>query len=377
MVRSVKRLVVLGSTGSIGRQTLEVIANFPDRFRIIGLAAGENATLLAKQVAQFGPRFVCCRKLPPGDYQALSLEEMAAHPEADIVVIATPGRSGLGPTLAAAEAGKRIALANKESLVMAGEIITTAAEKSGASIIPVDSEHSAIWQCLEGERSAPQRLILTASGGPFRGYTPSRLAGVTPQQALAHPSWRMGRKVTIDSATLMNKGLEVIEAHWLFNMAYDNISVLIHPQSIIHSLVEFADGAVKAQLSHPDMRLPIQYALAYPERLANAALPLLNWDELKRLDFEPPDLAAFPCLKLAVQAGRKGGTYPAVLSGAGEAAVELFLTGRIGFTDIAATVAGALEEHESSSQPTIAEITAAEAWARQRVLQMAPGGSRC
>jgi 1-deoxy-D-xylulose-5-phosphate reductoisomerase len=200
---------------------------------------------------------------------------------------------------------------------------------------------------------------------------------VTPQQALAHPSWRMGRKVTIDSATLMNKGLEVIEAHWLFNMAYDNISVLIHPQSIIHSLVEFADGAVKAQLSHPDMRLPIQYALAYPERLANAALPLLNWDELTRLDFEPPDLAAFPCLKLAVQAGRKGGTYPAVLSGAGEAAVELFLTGRIGFTDIAATVAGALEEHESSSQPTIAEITAAEAWARQQVLQMAPGGSRC
>ncbi|MEE8583070.1 MAG: 1-deoxy-D-xylulose-5-phosphate reductoisomerase, partial [Dehalococcoidales bacterium] len=232
MVRSVKRLVVLGSTGSIGRQTLEVIASFPDRFQVIGLAAGENATLLAKQVAQFGPHFVCCRKLPPGDYQALSLEEMAAHPEADIVVIATPGRSGLGPTLAAAEAGKRIALANKESLVMAGEIITTAAEKSGASIIPVDSEHSAIWQCLEGERSAPQRLILTASGGPFRGYTPSRLARVTPQQALAHPSWRMGRKVTIDSATLMNKGLEVIEAHWLFNMAYDNISVLIHPQSI-------------------------------------------------------------------------------------------------------------------------------------------------
>ena len=377
MVRSVKRLVVLGSTGSIGRQTLEVIASFPDRFQVIGLAAGENATLLAKQVAQFGPRFVCCRKLPPGDYQALSLEEMAAHPEADIVVIATPGRSGLGPTLAAAEAGKRIALANKESLVMAGEIITTAAEKSGASIIPVDSEHSAIWQCLEGERSTPQRFILTASGGPFRGYTPSRLAGVTPQQALAHPSWRMGRKVTIDSATLMNKGLEVIEAHWLFNMAYDNISVLIHPQSIIHSLVEFADGAVKAQLSHPDMRLPIQYALAYPERLANAALPLLNWDELTHLDFEPPDLAAFPCLKLAVQAGRKGGTYPAVLSGAGEAAVELFLTGRIGFTDIAATVAGALEEHEPSSRPNIAEITAADTWARQRVLQMAPGGRRC
>ena len=378
MVRTIKRLVVLGSTGSIGRQTLEVIAAFPDRFQVIGLAAGENTTLLAEQVARFGPRFVCCRrKLPPGDYQALSLEEMAAHPEADIVVIATPGRSGLGPTLAAVEAGKRIALANKESLVMAGEIITTAARKSGASIIPVDSEHSAIWQCLEGERSAPRRLILTASGGPFRGDTPARLAGVTPEQALAHPSWRMGRKVTVDSATLMNKGLEIIEAHWLFNMAYENISVLIHPQSIVHSLVEFADGAVKAQLSRPDMRLPIQYALAYPERLANAALPQLDWNELKRLDFEPPDLTAFPCLKLAVQAGRKGGTYPAVLSGAGEAAVELFLAGRIGFTDIAAVVASALEEHEPSSQPTIAEITAAEAWARQRVLQMAPGGSRC
>ena len=378
MVRSVKRLVVLGSTGSIGRQTLEVIAAFPDRFQVVGLAAGENAALLAEQAARFGPRFVCCRrKLPPGDYQALSLEEMAAHPEADIVVIATPGRSGLSPTLAAVEAGKRIALANKESLVMAGEIITAAARKSGASIIPVDSEHSAIWQCLEGERSAPRRLILTASGGPFRGYTPARLARVTPEQALAHPSWRMGRKVTVDSATLMNKGLEVIEAHWLFNMAYENISVLIHPQSIVHSLVEFADGAVKAQLSHPDMRLPIQYALAYPERLANAALPRLDWDEIKRLDFEPPDLAAFPCLKLAIEAGRKGGTYPAVLSGAGEAAVELFLAGRIGFTDIAAVVAGALEEHESSSQPTIAEITAAETWARQRVLQMVPGGNRC
>ncbi len=378
MVRTIKRLVVLGSTGSIGRQTLEVIAAFPDRFQVIGLAAGENTTLLAKQVAQFQPRFVCCRrKLPPGDYQALSLEEMAAHPEADIVVIATPGRSGLGPTLAAVEAGKRIALANKESLVMAGEIITAAARKSGASIIPVDSEHSAIWQCLEGERSTPRRLILTASGGPFRGYTPARLAEVTPEQALAHPSWRMGKKVTVDSATLMNKGLEIIEAHWLFNMAYDNISVLIHPQSIIHSMVEFADGAVKAQLSRPDMRLPIQYALAYPERLANADLPHMDWSELKRLDFEQPDLEAFPCLKLAVQAGRKGGTYPAVLSGAGEAAVELFLAGRIGFSDIAAVVASALEEHEPSSQPTIAEITAADAWARQRVLQITPGGIRC
>jgi 1-deoxy-D-xylulose-5-phosphate reductoisomerase len=378
MVRSVKRLAVLGSTGSIGRQTLEIIAAFPDRFQVIGLAAGENAALLAEQTARFKPRFVCChRKLLPGNYRALSLEEMATHPEVDIVIIATPGRSGLSPTLAAVKAGKRIALANKESLVMAGEIITAAARKSGARIIPVDSEHSAIWQCLEGERSAPRRFILTASGGPFRGYSRARLARVTPQQALAHPSWRMGRKVTIDSATLMNKGLEVIEAHWLFGMAYDNISVLIHPQSIVHSLVEFADGAVKAQLSHPDMRLPIQYALAYPERLANAALPHLDWDEIKRLDFEPPDAAAFPCLELAVQAGRKGGTYPAVLSGAGEAAVELFLAGRIGFVDIAAVVAGALEEHESSSQPTIEKITAAEAWARQRVLQMAPGSSRC
>jgi 1-deoxy-D-xylulose-5-phosphate reductoisomerase len=378
MVRSVKRLAVLGSTGSIGRQTLEVVAAFPDRFQIIGLAAGENTALLAEQAARFKPSFVCCHhKLPSGDYQALSLEEMAIHPEVDIVVIATPGRSGLGPTLAAVEAGKRIALANKESLVMAGEIITAAAKKSGASIMPVDSEHSAIWQCLEGEKSAPRRLILTASGGPFRGYSPARLAKVTPKQALAHPSWRMGRKVTVDSATLMNKGLEVIEAHWLFNMAYDNISVLIHPQSIVHSLVEFTDSAVKAQLSRPDMRLPIQYALGYPERLANAALPRLNWDEIQRLDFEPPDAATFPCLKLAVQAGKKGGTYPAVLSGAGEAAVELFLAGRIGFVDIAAMVAGALEEHESSSPPAIAEITAADAWARQRVLEKAPGGSRC
>ncbi len=376
-----KRLAVLGSTGSIGRQTLEVVRAFPEKFSIVALAAGENTALLERQIDQFKPRFVSYqskRDLPvKGKYQRLSLEEMACHPEVDIVVMATPGSSGLGPTLAAVKAGKKVALANKESLVMAGDIITRQAGLSGARILPVDSEHSAIWQCLDGERKPPAQIILTASGGPFRHYSPAQLDGVTPEQALAHPSWRMGKKVTIDSATLMNKGLEVIEAHWLFNIPFDRIRVLIHPQSIVHSMVEFIDGATKAQLSCPDMRLPIQYALSYPERLANPELPRIDWKDISRLDFEPPDLDTFPCLKLAIQAGEKGGTYPAVLCGADEVAVELFLGRGIKFSDIAPLVARALEQHQAVAQPTIDEITAADAWARERVFKLARGDNLC
>ena len=378
---NIKRVAVLGSTGSIGRQTLEVINAFPHHFRIIGLAAGKNLDLLAEQVNQFKPRFVHLQdksqtRLTNAEYEFLSLEEMASHPEIDIVVMATSGKWGLHPTLAAVKAGKRLALANKESLVMAGEIIVSEAKRNGAQIIPIDSEHSAIWQCLKGETQKPTQIILTASGGPFYHYSQAKLNKVTAEQALKHPSWRMGRKVTIDSATLMNKGLEVIEAHWLFDIPFDNINVLIHPQSIVHSMVEFSDGSVKAQLSYPDMRLPIQYALSYPERLPNPQLPRLNWETSKDLSFEPPDLDTFPCLKLAIEAGRRGGTYPAVLCGADEVAVELFLSGRIKFTDIARLITPALEAHQATSHPTVEEILAADSWARERVMPLVSGDNR-
>jgi 1-deoxy-D-xylulose-5-phosphate reductoisomerase len=335
--------------------------------------------LLARQINQFQPRFVHYQstKAPPRlshtEYEFLSPEEIASHPQVDIVVMATSGKWGLSPTLAAVKAGKKIALANKESLVMAGEIITNEAKLNGAQILPIDSEHSAIWQCLEGENQKVTRLILTASGGPFHHYSPAQLSKVTVDQALRHPSWRMGRKVTIDSATLMNKGLEVIEAHWLFDIPVDNIKVLIHPQSIVHSMVEFIDGSIKAQLSYPDMRLPIQYALSYPERLANPQLPRLNWEGIKKLTFEPPDLDTFPCLKLAMEAGREGETYPAVLCAADEVAVDLFLSQGIKFTDIARLVGQALEEHQAISHPTLEEIMAVDNWAREKVVQLVGG----
>ena len=377
---TVKRLAILGSTGSIGQQTLEVVRAFPHKFQIVGLAAGHNTDLLTKQINEFQPELVYYqgkKACPAGaEYQLLSLEEIASHPRVDIVVIATSGKSGLSPTLAAVKAGKTIALANKESLVMAGEIITTEARLNAARILPIDSEHSAIWQCLEGEILPAARLILTASGGPFRHYAKDKLSGVTAQQALRHPSWQMGRKVTIDSATLMNKGLEIIEAHWLFSMPLANISVLIHPQSIVHSMVEFSDGSIKAQLSYPDMRLPIQYALSYPERLANPQLPRLDWSTIKKLTFEPPDFDTFPCLKLAIEAGKKGATYPAVLCAADEVAVELFLSQRIKFTDIARLVGQTLAEHEAIANPTLEEIMASDTWAREKVFELTGGGSQ-
>ncbi|TET26971.1 MAG: 1-deoxy-D-xylulose-5-phosphate reductoisomerase [Dehalococcoidia bacterium] len=374
---NIVRLAVLGSTGSIGQQTLEVVRALPHRFCIVGLAAGKNISLLSQQIDEFKPRFAYYQgKKSPAypDCQLLSAEEIAGHPEIDTVVIATPGRAGLMPTLAAVKAGKTVALANKESLVMAGEIITSQAKKNKARILPVDSEHSAIWQCLQGEKEKVSQLILTASGGPFYGYSPARLEKVSVQQALKHPSWRMGRKVTIDSATLMNKGLEVIEAHWLFNIAVDSIRVLIHPQSIVHSMVEFTDGSVKAQLSYPDMRLPIQYALTYPERLPNLQLPRLDWGNISQLTFEPADLDAFPCLKLAIEAGKKGGTYPAVLCAADEVAVDLFLSQRIKFTAIACLIEEILGHHQATAQPSLSQIIAADHWARQKVLKLAGAG---
>jgi 1-deoxy-D-xylulose-5-phosphate reductoisomerase len=370
----VKRVAVLGATGSIGRQTLEVIDALPGHFSIVGLAGGRNTTLLTEQIARFQPRFVFHQEtktpLPTAECEFLTMEDMARHPEIDLVVVATSGKWGLEPTLAAVRAGKQVALANKEALVMAGELIIGEAKRNKAKVMPVDSEHSAIWQCLEGEKNKPAKIILTASGGPFLHFSKAELDKVTPEQALQHPSWRMGNKVTIDSATLMNKGLEIIEARWLFDMHFDNIKVLIHPQSIVHSMVEFADGSVKAQLGEPDMRLPIQYALSYPERLANPRLPRLDFEDIRELTFEPPDLDSFPCLRIAAEAGKQGGTYPAVLCGADEIAVQQFLLGKIKFTDIPKLVEQALDEHKAVTRPTLEEILAADEWARDKVMQL-------
>ncbi|HJM36731.1 MAG: 1-deoxy-D-xylulose-5-phosphate reductoisomerase [Dehalococcoidales bacterium] len=381
MGSSVKKIVILGSTGSIGHQTLDVVRNFSHRFQIVGLAAGQNTDLLGKQINEFKPRFIYHEdrkvQLPGTGYEWLSLEDMACHPQVDLVVMAISGKAGLNPTLAAIKAGKTVALANKESLVTAGEIITTEAKRNGAQIFPIDSEHSAIWQCLRGETQSPAQIILTASGGPFRRFSLAELERVTVAQALKHPSWQMGKKVTIDSATLMNKGLEVIEAHWLFDMPCDSMRVVIHPQSIIHSMVEFADGSIKAQLGHPDMRLPIQYALSFPERLPNPQLPKLDWDKIKELTFEAPNFANFPCLQLAMEAERQGGTYPAVLCAADEVAVEFFLSQRIKFSDIARLVEQSLSRHQVIAHPNIEEIIAADDWARKTTKEFAAGVSRC
>jgi 1-deoxy-D-xylulose-5-phosphate reductoisomerase len=373
MVDSVKKLAILGSTGSIGQQTLDIVRRFPDRYRVIALAGGNNLELLNDQINEFSPDFVYHNDKQvlrsPVKCEDISIDEMAGLPEADLIVMALSGDAGIVPTFTAVDHGKTIALANKESLVAAGAIITKKAALTGAKILPVDSEHSAIWQCLVGESSPPGRLILTASGGPFRHCSKEQLNQVTPEQALRHPSWRMGKKVTIDSATLMNKGLEVIEAHWLFNIPFDRISVIIHPQSIIHSMVEFSDGAIKAQLGCPDMRLPIQYALAYPERLANEDLPRLDLATLKNLVFEVPDLDLFPCFNLAVEAGRKGGTYPAVLSAADEFAVKLFLDGKIGFTQIPEIVEQALAQHIPQKEPTLDDIISVGDQVKQSILR--------
>ena len=369
MVHRVKRLAILGSTGSIGRQTLEVVRAFPQRFQVVALTGGRNLTLLRAQVREFKPKLVSTESGNKGERMPgashLSMEEIAAHPDVELVVIATAGKAGLGPTLAAIRAGKTVALANKEVLVMAGEVVSAEAKRRGVEILPIDSEHSAIWQCLRGEdRKDIARLILTASGGPFRSKTMKQLAEVTPAEALKHPTWQMGTKVTIDSATLMNKGMEIIEAHWLFGVPFDRIEVVIHHQSIIHSLVEFVDGSTKAQLSFPDMRLPIQYALTYPERWEGVFRSKMDYARIGSLNFEAVDLERFPCLRIAREAVVEGGTYPAVLCAADEVAVELFLAKKIGFLDIGRLVEKTLERHNGMGQPTLEDIIAADAWAR-------------
>ncbi|MCH9017716.1 MAG: 1-deoxy-D-xylulose-5-phosphate reductoisomerase [Chloroflexi bacterium] len=364
-----KRIVILGSTGSIGRQTLDIVRAFPDEFEVIGLAAGKNIELLKEQVKEFSPKHVCCIN-PPGKafsgVEFTSMEEMVCLDNVDQVMVALMGSVGLVPTLNALKAGKSVALSNKEPIVMAGGLIKEYESRYGGEVLPVDSEPSAIWQCLRGENNSIQRLILTASGGPFRDTPPDQLASVTPAEALNHPTWRMGKKISIDSATMMNKAFEVIESHWLFDVPWESIEVVIHPQSTVHSMVEFADGSVKAQLGPPTMHLPIQYALFYPDRVANQAIPRLPTDQPYSLDFRPLDEGRYPCFNLAVNAGKQGGTYPAVLSAADEVAVNAFLAGKIGFTDIYRVVESVLGLHQSASGESVDELMAADAWATQQ-----------
>ena len=363
-------LVVLGSTGSIGRQTLDVVRSLPKHFNVIGLAAGGNATLLEEQASEFRPRLIYCDRESEyvrGRISArwASMEEMAAHPDTDVVVTATLGITGLSPTLAALRAGKAVALANKEVLVMAGQLLTAEAKRHSAQLRPIDSEHSAIWQCLWGENpDSVERIVLTASGGPFRDTPPEELHRVTAEQALRHPNWQMGQKITVDSATLLNKGLECIEARWLFDVPLDRIDVIMHRESIVHSLVMFRDGSVKAQLGVPDMRLPIQCALTYPERVPGTAVPRLDLTRIGTLNFGTPDMKRYPCLSLALEAGRNGGAYPAVLCAADEIAVQHFLAGHLGFTDIARVIEGALAAHTGPANPSLDDILAADASAR-------------
>lgn len=373
MGRPLTGLAVLGSTGSIGRQTLEVARSLKERVRVVALAAGHNHGLLKEQAREFSPAALWCADhnrqgelLAACNARWSSMEEMAVQPDVDLVVVATSGRAGLMPTLAALRAGKAVALANKEVLVMAGNLVTAAARAGAGELRPVDSEHSAIWQCLWGEdASTVQRLILTASGGAFRDRPVADLASVTAAEALRHPTWNMGRKVTVDSATLLNKGFEAIEARWLFDVPLARIDVVMHRESIVHSLVEFADGSVKAQLAPPDMRLPIQAALTYPDRLSSLA-SRLDLARLGSLTFSEPDFSRYPCLALALEAGRRGGTYPTVLAGADEVAVDRFLRGEIRFDEIARVIESVLSAHTSVDDPDLEDILAADNWARRQ-----------
>ena len=372
-----KRITILGSTGSIGTQTLDVIANEPEQFQVEALAAGTNVELLAQQVNKFHPKIVSVSTKEAAQrlkqlvstkvnivYGDNGLLETAAGTEASIVVTALMGSRGLQPTLAAIEAGKQIGIANKETLVSAGHIVTAAARDKGVRLLPIDSEHSAIFQCLNGEsHTSINKLILTASGGSFRDKTREQLQHVTVSEALQHPNWSMGAKITIDSATMANKGLEVIEAHWLFGMPYEKIEVLLHPESIIHSMVEFVDNSVLAQLGNPDMRVPIQYALTYPERLETPTLPL-DLAKIGKLHFREMDYVRYPALRMAFDSGKAGGSYPTVFNAANEIAVARFLRGEITFLQIEDIIARTLDRHVGIVQPTLEQITEIDNWAR-------------
>ncbi len=378
MSPAVKKVVILGSTGSIGTSALKVARDLPDRMEVVGLAASSSVEGVVSQIAETGVRNVAmfdpgaaagvrsrCPDISVTEGEA-GLCELATLPEADMVLVAIVGTAGLRPALAAIEAGKDIAVASKEILVMAGEIVMGAARRKGVRVLPVDSEHNAIFQCLEGrDVSTVTRLILTASGGPFRTLDADQLADVTVEQALKHPTWDMGSKITIDSATLFNKGLEMIEARWLFNIPMPQVDVIVHPQSIVHSMVEFVDGSVLAQLSHSDMCFPIQYAVTYPDRVRNSLEPL-DFAKLAKLDFEAPRTGDFPALDLARRAGEVGGTLPAVLNAANEVAVAAFLDRRIGFPQIWQAVDATMTAHSVDPHPDLSRILEADRWARDR-----------
>ena len=370
-----KKLVVLGSTGSIGQQTLDIARAFPSIFQVVGLAAGTNVDLLQAQVREFQPEMVYCAsskdlELPP-HAQWAPMEEMSTRDDVDLVMAATIGTAGLLPTFRALECGKRVALANKEVIVMAGELLKAAEARYGGAILPVDSEPSAIWQCMQGEPSALRRIIITASGGPFRTADPGDLESVTPEQALKHPTWQMGRKITVDSATLINKAFEVIESRWLFDLPFEKIEVVVHPQSVVHSMIELADNSVKAQMGPPDMRLPIQYSMFHPDRMPNDLIPRLDIANPYNLTFQPLELDRYPCFSLALEAGKRGGTYPAALSAADEIAVGLFLERKIGYMDIGRVINRVLEDHEVSSEPDLEELVEVDQWARVRANEVA------
>ncbi len=377
-----RRVVLLGSTGSIGESALRVAKEISHRMKIVGLAAGTNGARLFEQAAEVG----CC-ELCIGDVQKAKsftglapdgctlrqgpegLLELATLPEADLVLIAIVGTAGLAPALAAIEAGKDIAVASKEILVMAGEQVMNAAMRRRVQVLPVDSEHNAIFQCLNGrDASSVKRLILTASGGPFRKFSAEELKKVTPAMALRHPTWNMGRKISVDSATLFNKGLEMIEARWLFDIGIERVDVVVHPQSIIHSMVEFFDGSILAQMSHSDMAFPIQYAVTWPERISNS-LPALDFALLARLDFEKPRREVFPALDLATHAGTTGGTLPAVLNAANEIAVAAFLSNQLSFPGIWHVVEEVINDHQTIFHPCLDEIIDADRWARRRAAE--------
>ena len=372
-----KNLVVLGSTGSIGTQTLDVVRANPDRFHISVLVANRSDELLEKQIKEFQPelavlsdeaaakrlkeRFAGKTRIEGGRQAVI---DAAVYPEADIIVTSLMGFAGLEPTMAALEAGKDIALANKETLVVAGELVMAKAKEKGCAILPVDSEHCALFQCLQGQdRAALEKLIITASGGPFRGKKADQLRNVTIKDVLAHPTWNMGQKITVDSASLINKGLEVIEARWLYDVDFDRIQVVVHPQSIIHSMVQYQDGTVMAQLGCTDMRLPIQYALTYPERVVSS-FPRVDFYELAKLTFEKPDMDTFRGLKLAFEAGRTGGTMPCIMNAANEVAVEAFLRGESGFLRIYELIEAAMNAGEIVYKPSLEQLLEADRWAR-------------
>jgi 1-deoxy-D-xylulose-5-phosphate reductoisomerase len=360
------RVAVLGSTGSVGTQALDVVRNHRDRYEVVALAAGRNTTMLSAQAAEFGVAEKWARSCAD---DPTVLAELAAHPDADVVLNAVVGFAGLPATIAALEQGKRLALANKESLIAGGPVVNAVRARGGGEIVPVDSEHSALYQALRAGRPAEvRRLILTASGGPFRGRSRAELALVTVADALKHPTWDMGAKITIDSSTLMNKGLEVIEANELFGVGFDRVDVVVHPQSVIHGMVEFTDGATIAQLSMPDMRLPIGLALGAPDRL-DEPFGAIDWTELSQLTFEAPDLEAFPCLRLAYEAGRAGGGAPATLSGANEVAVEAFLAGRIPWLAISAVNQAVLDQGVGNVVE-VADVLEADRVARERALEV-------